>query len=79
MGRSETCGVKEKPVTLVKTVVPRKSAVQALSLFELNMPNTTTKPEPIPTKLEATNANVNAIVSKFMVRVAPTLSESSPP
>jgi hypothetical protein len=42
------------PVTLVNTVVARKSAVQPSSLFELNMPTRTTSPAKMPTRLNTT-------------------------
>jgi len=41
-----------KPVTLVATVVVRKSAVQALRRIELNMPNTTMRPVTMPIRLK---------------------------
>jgi Protein of unknown function (DUF1269) len=41
-------------VTLVNTVLARKSAVQPLSLFELNMPNRTMAPAKIPIRLKTT-------------------------
>jgi hypothetical protein len=45
---------KKKPVTLVASVVPRKSSVQPLMEFALSNPTTTTSPERIPTKLKST-------------------------
>jgi hypothetical protein len=42
------------PVTLVATVVVRKSAVQPFSRFPVTKPETTTNPDRIPTRLNAT-------------------------
>ena len=42
------------PVTLVSTVVARKSAVQPLLRFAVRNPAKTTNPDRIPTKLNAT-------------------------
>jgi hypothetical protein len=43
-----------KPVTLVATVVARKSAVQAVCLEALNMPSTTMIPVTMPIILRIT-------------------------
>src|SRR5271165_5496509 len=45
---------KPNPVTLVNTVVTRKSAVRPLSRLAENIPNRTMNPETIPTKLMIT-------------------------
>jgi hypothetical protein len=42
------------PVTLVRTVVARKSAAKLMKLFPPNMPNTTTAPLAIPIRLRMT-------------------------
>src|SRR6266852_6444801 len=60
---------KKNPVTLVNTVVTRKSAVQPSSLFAASSPNTTTKPDKIPTKLIATWTKVNVVIPRIMVRL----------
>jgi hypothetical protein len=54
---------KRDPVTLVATVLARKSAVQRSSRFALSSPNTTTNPEPIPTKLSTTCTKVNVVIA----------------
>src|ERR1700686_4997225 len=52
-GRMRSLG-KKYPVTLVKTVVARKSPVQPSRLLELNIPNRTTRPATMPTRLKTT-------------------------
>ena len=42
---------QRKPVTLVKTVVVRNTAVHPASLFPRSMPSRTTKPEKMPIRL----------------------------
>jgi len=49
---------KPNPVTLVATVLARKSAVQPSSRFPVSRPYRTTSPEPIPTRLITTCTNV---------------------
>jgi len=58
------------PVTLVATVVMRKSAVHVGSLDALNMPNTTITPVNMPTKLKMTCSckKADADIPKIMVR-----------
>jgi hypothetical protein len=58
-------------VTLVNTVVARKSTVQPSSLFDLNMPNRTMVPEKIPIRLKTTCTKVNEDVDrpKIMARL----------
>jgi len=53
---------KEESVTLVKTVVERKIAVQPPSRLPLSIPKTTMRPETIPTKLISTCTKVNVDV-----------------
>src|SRR5258708_22074764 len=54
----------KNPVKLVVTVVARNSAVQRLSCFAAISPNTTTNPEPIPTRLNTTCTKVNVVILK---------------
>lgn len=49
---------KPNPVTLVATVVVRKSAVQPFIRFPFSSPNMTTNPEKIPTRLNTTCTTV---------------------
>src|SRR5204863_233137 len=49
-----------KPVTLVRTVVARKRAVQPLAVLELSIAAATRIPATIPTRLSTTCNNVNA-------------------
>src|SRR6266436_3166428 len=60
---------KPNPVTLVATVVARKSAVQPSSRFPVSRPNMTTNPEPIPTKLNntCTKVNVDIVIPQTML------------
>src|SRR4030095_13116284 len=58
-GRTLSTG-KRNRVTLVRTVVIRKIAVQPLTVFEPNMAATTTNPARIPTRLKTTCNPVNA-------------------
>src|SRR6202051_3641186 len=58
---------KKNPVTLVSAVLVRKMAVQPSKRFEANSPNTTTKPEKIPIKLNATCAKVKVVIPKIMI------------
>src|SRR6266852_5694188 len=60
---------KKNPVTLVNTVVTRKSAVQPSNLFPASSPNATTTPDKIPTKLIATWTKVNVVMPKIMMRL----------
>jgi hypothetical protein len=70
MGRQEPqWNGKRKPVTLVRTVVVRKSAVQPSSFSAVNIPNTTTNPEKIPIKLNTTCTNVSGVMPKIMMRI----------
>jgi hypothetical protein len=50
---------KRKPVTLVSTVVNRKSAVQLLSRLDESSPSRTINPDPMPTRLMITCTVVN--------------------
>ena len=49
---------KKNPVTLVYTVVERKSAVHPSNGFAPSIPNNTTKPEAIPIRLKMTCTRV---------------------
>src|SRR6266852_2838053 len=60
---------KKNAVTLVNTVVTRKSAVQPSNLFPASSPNATTTPDKIPTKLIATWTRVNVVMPKIMMRL----------
>jgi hypothetical protein len=53
------------PVTLVATVVARKSAFQPFQPFAVSSPNTTTNPETIPTKLNKTCMRVRMVMPKI--------------
>src|SRR5207245_10673671 len=53
---------KKQHVTLCSTVLTRKSAVQSVSRFALNMPNRTMSPETIPIKRKTTCTAVNGDV-----------------
>src|SRR5208282_3998923 len=57
---------KKNPVTLVKTVVIRKSAVQPSSRFPASMPRATTNPDKIPTRLIATWTKVNVVIPRII-------------
>ena len=56
---------KPNPVTLVATVVIRKSAVHPSSCFPPRRPIRTTNPAPIPTRLstKCTNVKVSSVIS----------------
>src|SRR6266550_1417345 len=56
------------PVALVATVVARNTAVQPSQRFPASKPASTTRPEPIPTRLTATCTNVNVVIPKIMER-----------
>src|SRR5262245_29878919 len=60
---------KKNPVTLVATVVARKSAVQPSSRFPLSSPNMTTNPEPIPNRLITTCMKVSVWRLKIIICV----------
>src|SRR5712691_11883898 len=60
---------KRNAVTLVVTVLTRKSAVQPSSRFPTSSPNTTTNPEKIPIKLSTTCTKVNVVMPKIMMPV----------
>src|ERR1700686_3945525 len=60
---------KRNPVMLVNTVLARKTAVQPSNRFEANNPNTTTKPEKIPIKLNTTCTKVNVVIPKIMMGI----------
>src|SRR5260370_41450620 len=64
---------KPNAVTLVATVLTRKSAVQPSSRFPASSPNMTTNPEKIPTRLNTTctKVNVDVVIPKIMMRVPP--------
>src|SRR5580704_18231024 len=64
---------KKNPVTLVNTVVNRKSAVQPGEPLPPSQPNRTTAPEKIPIKLMITCSVVNVAVDnpKIMARFPP--------
>src|SRR5260370_18987013 len=68
---------KRKPVTLVATVVQRKSLVQPSNRFAVSIPNKTTKPAPIPARLNTTCRRVNnPKIMRFLLLnlvTAPTL------
>src|SRR5476651_848877 len=57
---------KPNPVTLVSTVVARKTAVQPSRRFPAISPNTTTSPEPMPARLMMTWIAVNVARLKIM-------------
>src|SRR5712691_8075397 len=57
------------PVTLVNTVVARKSAVQPGSRCDLNMPPRTTTPEKIPSRLTTTCTAVNVEIDRPTIMV----------
>ena len=56
-------------MTLVNTVLARKTAFQLSSRLEANNPNTTTNPDKIPIKLYTTCARVNVVIPKIMIGV----------
>src|SRR4051794_7371031 len=58
---------KPNPVTLVATVVARKSAVQRSSRLPLSSPYTTTNPEAIPTRLIAVCIRVYVLRSNIIL------------
>src|SRR6266849_8639809 len=58
---------KKKPVTLVSTVVNRKTPVQPSRRFPLSSPNVTTNPVKIPIKLNTTCTKVNAVIPRIMM------------
>jgi hypothetical protein len=60
---------KRNPVTLVATVVARKSAIQPLSRFAVRNPNKTRTPEQMPTRLSATCTMVSAVISIVLMTV----------
>src|SRR5258708_5590323 len=62
------------PVKLVDTVVARNSAVQPLSCFAAISPNTTTNPDPIPTRLNTTCTKVNMVILKPPLSFQQTLN-----
>jgi hypothetical protein len=66
--RQEVIEGKPKPVTLVATVVARKSAVQPSSRFPVSSPKTTTNPDAIPTRLikTCTRVNVDVVIPTIM-------------
>src|SRR5882762_10835109 len=55
------------PVTLVATVVSRKSAVQPSRLFPAISPNKTTNPDKIPTRLITTWTKVKVVIPRIMM------------
>src|SRR5712691_11095143 len=62
-GKRRSLG-KKNPVTLVKTVVARKRAVQPSRRFEPSMASRTMSPETIPTRLMTTCTSVKLDVDK---------------
>src|SRR5260370_29394859 len=62
---------KKNPVTFVSTVVTRNSAVQASRRFAASKPNTTTNPDKIPIKLNATCTKVSVVTPKIMMPPQP--------
>src|SRR5258706_3534285 len=58
---------KKNPVTLVRTVVARTTAVQPSSGFAASSPNITMNPEKIPIKLNRMCTKVNGVNPKIMV------------
>src|SRR6266568_6692188 len=62
---------KKNPVTFVSTVVTRNSAVQASRRFVASKPNTTTNPDKIPIKLNATCTKVSVVTPKIMMPPQP--------
>ena len=58
------------PVTLVGTVLARKSAVQPSSHCEAISPHMTSNHDQIPTKLNITCTRVNVVVPKLPIRVS---------
>ena len=73
-GRSLVKG-KRNPVTLVRTVVARKIAVQLSSFLPPSIPSRTTSPVTIPIRLMMTCSvvNVDSDIPKIMTRVLLTL------
>src|SRR5262245_22144254 len=69
---------KSRPVTLVKIVVRRKSAVQPGSGRAPNMPRTTTKPVTIPIRLKTTCRVVKADSDKPIIIADGLLAAPSP-
>jgi hypothetical protein len=67
---------KPNPVTLVATVVARKTAVHPLSRFPASSPKMTTNPEPIPTRPinTCTKVNVDVVMPKIMMHVLSELT-----
>ena len=57
---------KPKPVTLVATVVARKSKVPPAMRADLSMPAATTSPLAMPTRLNATWINVNVDIPRII-------------
>ncbi len=66
--RKKCSNGKSNPVTLVATVLARKTAVQMSSRFAAISPNTTTNPEKILTKLNTTCTKVNVVIPKITTR-----------
>jgi hypothetical protein len=71
----------KNPVTLVRTVVARKSAVQFVSSLERTMPITATSPETIPTRLKrtCTRVNVDGVIPRIIDGVLSDRFPSSGP
>ena len=65
-GSSVTKG-NPKPVTLVKTVVTRKTSAQRPRSFPLANPPATTRPARMPIRLSTTWISVNVVRLKIMV------------
>src|ERR1700687_1561131 len=55
------------PVTLVATVVTRKSDVQPSSLLPAISPDNTTNPDKIPARLITTWTKVNVVIPRIMM------------
>src|SRR4029077_15234537 len=68
-----------KPVTLVKTVLARKSAVQTRSRLPASMPQRTTTPANIPIRLKTTCSVVKADSDTPKICIAPRLLVPSAP
>src|SRR5262245_28579531 len=65
-GRSRSNG-KKNPVTLVATVLARKTAVQPSSRRAVSSPHRTTNPERIPSRLTATCPKVKVFMPSIMI------------
>ena len=58
---------RKNPVTLVARVVTKKVAVQPFNRFAASIPNRTTNPENIPTKLNNTCTKIKVPIVYSMI------------